>query len=71
MFILGGGVEAWRTARQMTIARSTMKSKFVALELISSEIDWLINFFNSIPSTKDLLHPVFTYCDYQAAIFYC
>ncbi|PHU17416.1 Anthranilate synthase alpha subunit 1, chloroplastic [Capsicum chinense] len=33
VFTLGGGAVSWRSAKQTIIARSTMKSEFVALEL--------------------------------------
>ncbi|PHT79886.1 hypothetical protein T459_17938 [Capsicum annuum] len=33
MFTLGGGAVSWRSAKQTIIARSTMKSEFVALKL--------------------------------------
>jgi len=41
---LGGGVVAWRLVRQTIIARSTMESEFVALEMTGSEAEWLKNF---------------------------
>ncbi|XP_071939234.1 uncharacterized protein [Coffea arabica] len=68
VFTLGGGAIAWKSARQTIIARSTMESEFVALELIGTEAEWLRNFLANIPSTKDLLPPVSIHCDCQAAI---
>ena len=41
VFTLGGGEIAWRSVRQTIIARSTMESEFVALEMVGSEVDWL------------------------------
>ncbi|XP_068483448.1 uncharacterized protein [Phaseolus vulgaris] len=41
VFTLGGGAVTWRSARQTIIARSTMESEFVALEMASSEAEWL------------------------------
>ncbi|XP_060210825.1 secreted RxLR effector protein 161-like [Lycium barbarum] len=37
VFTLGGGAISWKSAKQTIIARSTMESKFVALELAGSE----------------------------------
>ncbi|XP_071933569.1 uncharacterized protein [Coffea arabica] len=68
VFTLGGGAIAWKSARQTIIARSTMESEFVALELTGTEAEWLRNFLANIPSTKDLLPPVSIHCDCQAAI---
>ncbi|XP_071933566.1 uncharacterized protein [Coffea arabica] len=68
VFTLGGGAIAWKSARQTIIARSTMESEFVTLELTGTEAEWLRNFLANIPSTKDLLPPVSIHCDCQAAI---
>jgi hypothetical protein len=39
----------WRSAKQTIIAKSTMESEFVALELTGSEDEWLRNFLANIP----------------------
>ena len=44
VFTLTGGAVTWRLARQTIIARSTMESEFVALEMAGSEAEWLNNF---------------------------
>jgi len=49
VFTLGGGAVAWRSAVQTIIARSTMESEFVALEMAGSEVEWLKNFLANIP----------------------
>jgi len=48
MFTIGGGVATWRSARQTIIARSTIESEFVALEMAGSEAEWLKNFLSNI-----------------------
>ncbi|XP_071926967.1 secreted RxLR effector protein 161-like [Coffea arabica] len=68
VFTLGGGAVAWKSAIQTIIARSIMESKFIALELTGSEVDWLRNFLTNIHPIKDLLPPVFIHYDCQAAI---
>ena len=68
MFTLGSGAMAWKSIKQTIIARWTMKSEFITLELASSKADWLRNFLIDISSTKDLLPPVCIHCDCQAAI---
>nr|XP_033516590.1 secreted RxLR effector protein 161-like [Nicotiana tomentosiformis] len=40
VFTLGGGAISWKSAKQTIIARSTMESEFVALELAGSEAEW-------------------------------
>jgi len=49
VFTLRDGTIAWRSTRQTIIARSTMKSEFVALEMAGSEAEWLKNFLANIP----------------------
>nr|KYP54650.1 Retrovirus-related Pol polyprotein from transposon TNT 1-94 [Cajanus cajan] len=49
VFTLGGGAIAWRSVRKSIIARSTMESEFVALEMTRTEAEWLRNFLVNIP----------------------
>ena len=45
-----------------------MESEFIALELASSEADWLRNFLANITLCKESLPPIPIHCDCQAAI---
>ena len=49
VFTLGGGAVVWRSSKQSIIARSTMESEFIALELVGSEAEWLRNLLANIP----------------------
>jgi len=56
VFTLGGGTIIWRSARQTIITRSTMKSKFVTLEIADSEAKWLKNMLiTKIIYTNDII----------------
>ena len=68
VFTLGGGAVTWRSARQTIIARSTMESEFVALEMIGSEAEWLKNFLANIPLGMKPTLSVSIHCDYRLAI---
>jgi hypothetical protein len=68
VFTLGGGAITWRSAKQTIIARSTMESEFVALELTGSEAEWLRNFLVSIPLGTKPTPSVSIHCDSQSAI---
>ncbi|XP_075089919.1 secreted RxLR effector protein 161-like [Nicotiana tabacum] len=68
VFTLCGGTISWKSAKQTIIARSTMESEFVALELAGSKDEWLRNFLTDIPLIKDVLPHVSIHCDCQAAI---
>ncbi|KAK6151926.1 hypothetical protein DH2020_014561 [Rehmannia glutinosa] len=67
IFTLGGGAITWKSAKQTIIAKSTMESEFVALELAGNEAEWLKNFLEIFhgfkTNTFDSMH-----CDCQAAI---
>ncbi|KAK4382543.1 Retrovirus-related Pol polyprotein from transposon TNT 1-94 [Sesamum angolense] len=65
--ILGGGAISWKSAKQTCIARSTMESEFIALELAGQEAEWLRNLIGDIPLWGSTA-PVSLHCDSQAAI---
>ena len=68
VFTLGGGAVTWRSARKIIIARSTMKSEFVALEMAGSEIEWLKKFLANILLGMKPTSSVSMHCDCQSAI---
>ena len=60
VFTLGGGAVTWKSSKQTIIARSTMESEFVALEMAGSEAEWIRNFLSDIPlgtQDQDLRYP--------------
>ncbi|KAK4388088.1 Retrovirus-related Pol polyprotein from transposon TNT 1-94 [Sesamum angolense] len=67
VFTLGGGGISWKSAKQTCIARSTMESEFIALELAGQEAEWLRNLIGDIPLWGSTA-PVSLHCDSQAAI---
>ena len=68
VFTLGGGAISWKSSKQTCIARSTMKSEFIALDKAREEAEWLQNFLKDIPFWPKLVGPICIYCDSQAAI---
>ncbi|KAL2245930.1 UNVERIFIED_CONTAM: Retrovirus-related Pol polyprotein from transposon TNT 1-94, partial [Sesamum indicum] len=67
VFTLGGGAISWKSAKQTCIARSTMESEFIALELAGQEAEWLRNLLGDVPLWGSTV-PVSLHCDSQAAI---
>jgi len=61
-------VITWRSAKQTIIARSTMESEFVALEMAGSEAEWLKNFLANILLGMKPTLSVSIHCDCQSAI---
>ncbi|KAF3644127.1 hypothetical protein FXO38_03061 [Capsicum annuum] len=49
VFTIGGGAVSWKLSKQICIARSTMESKFITLDKVSEEAEWLQNFLEDIP----------------------
>ncbi|TYJ99724.1 Retrovirus-related Pol polyprotein from transposon TNT 1-94 [Cucumis melo var. makuwa] len=52
VFLLGGGAISWKSAKQTCIARSTMESEFIALELAGQEADKLDGAYNVIVKVR-------------------
>ncbi|KAL0391168.1 UNVERIFIED_CONTAM: Retrovirus-related Pol polyprotein from transposon TNT 1-94 [Sesamum calycinum] len=67
VFTLGGGAISWKSVKQTCIARSTMESEFIALELTGQEAEWLRNSVGDMPMWGSSV-PVSIHCDSQAAI---
>jgi len=68
VFTLGGGAISWKSAKQNCIARSTMESEFIAIELAGQEAEWLRCLMADIPLWGKPTPPVSLHCDSQAAI---
>ena len=49
VFTLGEAVVSWKSLKKMCIARSTMESKFIALDKAGEEAEWLRQFLEDIP----------------------
>ncbi|XP_062111187.1 secreted RxLR effector protein 161-like [Humulus lupulus] len=65
---LGGAAVSWKSSKQTVITRSTMESKFVALDKCSEEAEWLRNFLEDIPDWPKPVPAICIYCDNQATI---
>ena len=68
VFTLGGGAISWKSAKQTCIARSTMESEFIALELAGQEAEWLKGLLADVPFWGKQETPISLHCDSQAAI---
>lgn len=49
VFTLCGAAISWKSAKQTVIARSTMESEFIALDLAGQEAEWLRSLMADIP----------------------
>ncbi|CAM8913427.1 unnamed protein product [Rhodiola kirilowii] len=68
VFTLCGSAISWKSSKQTCIARSTMESEFIALDLATQEADWLRNVLADVPLWGKPAPSVPIHCDSQAAI---
>ena len=68
VFTLGGGAISWKSSKKTCIARSTMESEFIALDLAGQEAEWLRNLLADVPLWGKRSIPVSLHCDSEAAI---
>lgn len=68
VFTLCGAAISWKSSKQTCIARSTMESEFIALDLAGQEAEWLRNLLADIPLWGRPAPSVSLHCDSQAAI---
>lgn len=68
VFTLGDGTVAWRSSKQTIIARPTMESKFVTLDMVGSEAKCLTKFLDNITLGMKPTPSMFMHCDSQPAI---
>ncbi|KAM1859022.1 hypothetical protein ACFX13_011388 [Malus domestica] len=63
VFTLGGAAISWKSSKQKCIARSTMESEFIALDLAGEEAEWLKNFLEDIPMWPKPVTAICIHCD--------
>ena len=68
LFTLGGGAVSWKSSKQTCIARSTMESKFIALDKAGEEAECLRHFLEDIPIWPQPVPATCIHCDSQSAI---
>ena len=61
-------VEGLSHGKQTCIARSTMESEFIALELAGQEAEWLKGLLVDVPLWGKQATPISLHCDSQAAV---
>ncbi|KAL0320072.1 UNVERIFIED_CONTAM: Retrovirus-related Pol polyprotein from transposon TNT 1-94 [Sesamum radiatum] len=68
VFTIRGDAVSWKSSKQTCIARSTMKSEFIALDKVGEEAEWLRNFLEDIPCWTKPVPAIMIHCDSQSAI---
>ena len=68
VLILNGGAVSWRSAKQDTIADSTMEAEYIAASEAAKEGVWVKNFISDLGVVQDSSNPLDLYCDNSGAI---
>ena len=67
VFTLGGAAISWKSSKQTCIARSTMESEFIALDMAGGEAEWLRDFLEDVPIWPKPVTAICIHCDSLAA----
>ena len=70
LFLLAGGANSWRSAKQTCITTSTMQAEFVAVFEATTHALWLRNFISGLSVVDSIARPLRIHCDNTAAVFF-
>ena len=70
IYRLAGGAISWKSAKEGTLATSTMEAEFIACYEASNHGLWLRNFFSALAVVDSISKPLKIYCDNAAAVFF-
>lgn len=69
--MMGGGAVAWKSAKQPSIATSTMFAEYLACYEATSHAMWLKNFIQDLKVVDSIEKPIQLFCDNKGAVFFC
>ncbi|KAM2897840.1 hypothetical protein COP2_007438 [Malus domestica] len=70
IFFLVGAAVSWRSAKQKSLATSTVEVEFIALFEATKKGMWLKNLISFMRIVDTILRPLTIYCDNKSAIFF-
>ncbi|KAM1237880.1 hypothetical protein ACFX2J_038628 [Malus domestica] len=70
LFLLAGGVILWKSARQKSIASSTMEAEFIGCYTATKQAIWLRNMIKGLEIVDNIDRPLKLFCDNKAAVFF-
>ncbi|KAL0329236.1 UNVERIFIED_CONTAM: Retrovirus-related Pol polyprotein from transposon TNT 1-94 [Sesamum radiatum] len=68
VFKLNGGVVAWKSSKQATIADSTTKAEYIAASEAAKEVVWMKNYIQELGVVPSITEPVIIFSDNNGAI---
>ncbi|XP_068309864.1 secreted RxLR effector protein 161-like [Pyrus communis] len=70
IFLLAGGAVSWKSAKQSTIASSTMEAEFIGCYAATKQAIWLRNMVKELRVIDNIEKPLRIYCDNKASVFF-
>jgi hypothetical protein len=68
MFTIGGSIVSWRSRKQTILTKSTMEVELVALEMTTSEAEWLRELLMDLPIVSKPVPAILLQCDNESMI---
>ena len=68
VFSLSDAAISLKSSKKTCLARSTMESKFIALDKAGEEVEWLHHFLEDTPMWMKHVPSIYMYCDNKSAI---
>ncbi|KAL0284753.1 UNVERIFIED_CONTAM: Retrovirus-related Pol polyprotein from transposon TNT 1-94 [Sesamum angustifolium] len=68
VFLLNGGVVAWKSSKQDTTADSTTEAEYIAASEAAKEAIWMKNYIQELGVVPSIAEPVVILCDNNGAI---
>ncbi|KAL0292214.1 UNVERIFIED_CONTAM: Retrovirus-related Pol polyprotein from transposon TNT 1-94 [Sesamum angustifolium] len=65
---LNGGVVAWKSSKQATIADSTTEAEYIAASEAYREAIWMKNYIQELGAVPSIAEPIVIFCDNNGAI---
>ena len=70
VFLMAGGAISWRSAKQKTLATSTMQAEYISCFEATQQAMMLKNLISEMRIVDTIAKPLVIYCDNKAAVFF-
>jgi hypothetical protein len=68
IFTIGGGAVSWRSRKQTILTKYTMEAELVALEMVTSEAEWLCELLMDLPVVNKPVPTIILHYDIESVI---
>ncbi|XP_048447428.1 secreted RxLR effector protein 161-like [Pyrus x bretschneideri] len=70
IYLFAGRAVAWRSAKQTSVASSTMEAEYIAVFEASAHANWLRNFIKYLKIVASIARPLKIYSDNMAIVYF-